>query len=198
MAAFFQELFSSIFTPGATPTLLLATNATFAALQVVFFALLVATYSVHFLILSCISGALWYSINWFAEEVKTESERQRKLTESKEKNNNTGSSTDLSSLREKEASPVARLAGATSDSAESGTETESIRAGHVGTPKISSASPLSGGGTVRRPMPSASGAQVTLTPESSTDELTLRKPSGDSSGYISTDSEWEKVDDKDR
>ncbi|KAF3480367.1 uncharacterized protein GIQ15_05714 [Arthroderma uncinatum] len=198
MAAFFEELFSSIFTPGATPTLLIATNATFAALQVVFFALLLATYSIHFVVLSCISGALWYSINWFAAEIKAESERQRKLEESKEKDDK-GSSTDLASLRaKKEASPVARLSGATSDSAESGTETESIRAGTVGTPKISSSSPLSGGAAARRSTPSASGAQVTLTPESSTDELKHRKPSGDSSGYISTDSEWEKVDDKDR
>jgi hypothetical protein len=71
MASFVQELFESIFTPGATPTLLLATNASFAALQVVLALMLVATHSVHFLALSIISGALWYSINWFVRELAT-------------------------------------------------------------------------------------------------------------------------------
>ncbi|KAK3394021.1 ER protein Pkr1-domain-containing protein [Podospora didyma] len=69
MAAFLTELFESIFTPGPTPTLLVATNVTFAALQVVLAALLVATYSVHFLILSVLSGGLWTAINWFAREL---------------------------------------------------------------------------------------------------------------------------------
>ncbi|RKU40852.1 SMK killer toxin resistance protein [Coniochaeta pulveracea] len=48
MATFVQELWDSIFTPGPTPTLLIATNVTFAALQLVLFTLLVATWSIHF------------------------------------------------------------------------------------------------------------------------------------------------------
>lgn len=63
------ELWESIFVPGPTPVILRATNATFAALQVTLFALLVGTYSIHFVILSVLSAGLWWSINWFAAEL---------------------------------------------------------------------------------------------------------------------------------
>ncbi|KAK2754983.1 ER membrane protein [Colletotrichum kahawae] len=76
MADFVVNLWASIFTPGPTPTLLVATNATFAALQVLLLVLLVSTYSIHFAILSFISGGLWYSINWFAREVARNAEQE--------------------------------------------------------------------------------------------------------------------------
>lgn len=69
MASFLENLWASIFTPGPTPTLLRAANASFGALQVVLFVLLIATYSIHFVVLSLLSGALWYAINWFAAEL---------------------------------------------------------------------------------------------------------------------------------
>ncbi|KAK0718834.1 ER protein Pkr1-domain-containing protein [Apiosordaria backusii] len=69
MASFFENLWESIFTPGPTPTLLVATNVTFAALQIVLAAMLLATYSIHFIILSGICAGLWMSINWFAGEL---------------------------------------------------------------------------------------------------------------------------------
>ncbi|KAK5173008.1 SMK killer toxin resistance protein [Saxophila tyrrhenica] len=61
---------NSILTPGPTPPLLLATNITFAALQLLLFVLLIATYSYHFAILSVLCGGLWWSINWFATELR--------------------------------------------------------------------------------------------------------------------------------
>ena len=76
MASFVQNLWESIFTPGPTPTLLVATNVTFACLQTVLLLLLIATYSVHFVILSCISAGLWWSINWFAGELKAAQEKE--------------------------------------------------------------------------------------------------------------------------
>ncbi|KAI0176349.1 Pkr1-domain-containing protein [Hypoxylon sp. FL1284] len=78
MASFVQDLWESIFTPGTTPTLLVATNATFACLQLVLLLLLVATYSIHFLILSCLCGGLWWSINWFAAELKVAQVKEAK------------------------------------------------------------------------------------------------------------------------
>ncbi len=69
MSSFMVELWESIFVPGPTPVILRATNATFAALQVTLFALLVSTYSIHFVILSVLSAGLWWSINWFAAEL---------------------------------------------------------------------------------------------------------------------------------
>lgn len=88
-ASFLENLWSSVFTPGPTPTLLVATNVSFAALQLLLFALLLATYSIHFVILSLLSGGLWWSINWFAQELlavkRTEAEaeslRRRKRDE---------------------------------------------------------------------------------------------------------------------
>lgn len=55
--------------PGPTPVLLQAANASFAALQLLLFILLCATYSIHFVVLSVLCGGLWWSINWFAAEV---------------------------------------------------------------------------------------------------------------------------------
>lgn len=52
MSKFFEDLWESIFTPGPTPSLLIATNVSFFFLQIVLGALLVATYSVHFVVLS--------------------------------------------------------------------------------------------------------------------------------------------------
>ncbi|KAF6840067.1 ER membrane protein [Colletotrichum plurivorum] len=76
MANFVVDLWESIFTPGPTPTLLVATNVTFAALQTILLFLLVATYSIHFVILSILSGGLWYSINWFARELRINAEQE--------------------------------------------------------------------------------------------------------------------------
>jgi cytoskeletal protein RodZ len=85
MASFVQDLWESIFTPGPTPSLLIATNVTFASLQLVLFTLLLATGSVHFVILSVLSGGLWWSINWFARELKVhqaqEEEKERRAKE---------------------------------------------------------------------------------------------------------------------
>ncbi|RKF79592.1 V-type ATPase assembly factor PKR1 [Golovinomyces cichoracearum] len=69
-ANFLNDLFQSIFTPGPTHTLLIATNVTFACLQVLLLLLLIATYSIHFVILSILSAGLWVAINWFANELK--------------------------------------------------------------------------------------------------------------------------------
>ncbi|PSR88950.1 putative ER membrane protein [Coniella lustricola] len=81
MAQFITDLWDSIFTPGPTPSLLLATNATFAALQLVLAALLFATYSIHFVILSTLCAALWWSINWFARElVAVHAQEQEELS----------------------------------------------------------------------------------------------------------------------
>lgn len=76
MSAFLTDLWESIFTPGPTRSILVATNASFAALQIILFALLLATYSVHFVVLSILCAGLWWSINWFAKEVLVAQEQQ--------------------------------------------------------------------------------------------------------------------------
>jgi hypothetical protein len=88
MSAFLTELFNSIFTPGPTPTLIVATNTSFACLQLVLLLLLVATYSIHFVVLSFLSAGLWWAINWFVAELnevrtaEAAKEREKQLEES--------------------------------------------------------------------------------------------------------------------
>ena len=96
--------------------------------------------------------------------------------------------------------PFARPPGAI-DSTESETETESI----VGGPRYDSklppatASAVSSVAARRSPAPargstpSASGAQGASKSEAGA-EVRQRHSPGDSSGYVSTDSEWEKVE----
>ncbi|KHN99858.1 Endoplasmic reticulum, protein Pkr1 [Metarhizium album ARSEF 1941] len=81
MASFIAGLWESIFVPGPTPTILKATNATFAALQIVLLGLLVATTSIHFVVLSILCAGLWYSINWFANELAVAQTRQQQEAE---------------------------------------------------------------------------------------------------------------------
>lgn len=77
MATFLTSLFSSIFTPGPTPALIVATNVSFAALQLCLLALLLLTYSVHFLVLSFLTAGLWWAINWFVTELEAANEKER-------------------------------------------------------------------------------------------------------------------------
>lgn len=159
-----EELWSSIFTPGPTPTLLIATNVSFAALQLVLFALLIATQSLHFVALSLISAGLWYSINWFAQEVRLAQQAQDAEKKKKQAESEAGSD-----KQEKNAPDTVEIG-------DSDTETESITALKESTSAIATSSAVS----------------ATLQP---VDRESKKRPSfgGDSSGYASTDSDWEKV-----
>ena len=89
MADFLSNLWSSVFTPGTTPTLLIATNVTFGTLQLLLLGLLIATSSIHFGILSILCAGLWWSINWFATELKAAQAKEdeaEKLRKRKKKN----------------------------------------------------------------------------------------------------------------
>lgn len=167
MASFLEELWNSIFTPGPTPTLLVATNAAFAALQLLLLVLLIATYSLHFLVLSLLCGGLWYSINWFATEIAREQQSQ-KAKEKKEKSPEPDNASDT----ETEGPPVD-----VPDIPATATTTSSA-------PKISQ----------RHERPKDSSPTL-LEPKmaESTEALRRRRSLGDSSDYVSTDSEWEKV-----
>ncbi|KAE8323693.1 ER protein Pkr1-domain-containing protein [Aspergillus sergii] len=181
MGSFVEDLWASVFTPGPTPTLLVAANATFAALQLVLFLLLLATYSIHFVVLSVLSASLWWSINWFAQELAAvqAQEAEKEKTESKE----LLTEEDDNDKRKSEAS---RKTPGALDSTESDTETESLMERKISA--VSAAAP-----------PSTTAATTTDTLQPPEQQGGIRKRpsmSGESSGYVSTDSEWEKVDDK--
>ncbi|KAK4691444.1 hypothetical protein P7C71_g5556, partial [Lecanoromycetidae sp. Uapishka_2] len=77
MATFVTDLMNSIFTPGPTPSIIIATNASFAALQLVLLVLLVLTYSVHFAVLSSLCAGLWWAINWFVTELEAANQKEK-------------------------------------------------------------------------------------------------------------------------
>ena len=81
MAEFFTQLFNSIFTPGPTPTLVVATNASFAALQVLLLTLVLTTWNIHFMILSVLTAGLWSAINWFVRELEIAKAQQANTKE---------------------------------------------------------------------------------------------------------------------
>lgn len=180
MGDFITNLWQSVFTPGATPTLLIATNATFACLQLLLGALLFATYSIHFAILSFLCGGLWYSINWFAHELQqaqakeVEAERLRKKKRGEDEWRTKGDVAD------DEGEDTEVEGGGMRDSV----SYEPINA--VGAAKES----LSAGSTGQA---TSSGLQVK---DGAVDARTKRSGDGGSSvSEVSTDSEWEKVED---
>ncbi|KAL6249714.1 SMK killer toxin resistance protein [Rhinocladiella similis] len=169
MASFFEELWNSIFTPGPTPTLLVATNAAFAALQLLLLILLIATYSVHFFILSGLCGGLWYSINWFATEISKAQEAD-KAQAKRSKSPDTENASDT----ETEGPPATSSAPTKPHSANT-TSAQAVQGQRHDKPRQKSPTLLEPRGT--------DGMEA----------VRRRRSLGESSGYISTDSEWEKV-----
>jgi len=204
MASFFEKLWESIFTPGPTPTLLVATNASFAALQVLLFAMLLATYSIHFIILSFLCGGLWWSINWFAAEIRAaqakeeEAKRIREARRGKDKSGaaedagdegegmDTGDDTEVDAEVEvqKQRPSQARAARPESQSTVL-VDRPHERSGREQTPQASA-------GAAGPASASTTGATTGLTPLVD-DALKKRKSLGESTGDLSTDSEWEKL-----
>ncbi|KAI4269284.1 MAG: hypothetical protein LQ337_007380 [Flavoplaca oasis] len=168
MTTFLTDLFTSIFTPGPTPTLLVATNVSFAALQLVFLVLLILTYSIHFIVLSFLCGGLWWSINWFAAELEV---ARRTEKEKKEKERSEASDSEVEEHRKRRE----RSAD------DSGTETE--------------------GGENHRVLAAEERRKVngaaTLQAEDPEGGIRKRRSLGSSAGDLSTDSEWDKVDEAD-
>ncbi|KAF3047698.1 hypothetical protein E8E12_011429 [Didymella heteroderae] len=201
---FFEDLWESIFTPGPTPTLLIATNASFAALQLLFFALFIGTYSIHFVILSFLTGGLWYGINWFAREIriaqKAEEEAKRIRAERRGSQKDAagdGDQADIDTGDDTEVDATEENAQKQSDGLakkekRSRPETQSTvfvdRPEREQTPQATVSA--SGGGPAGA---STTGASTRLAPLVD-DALKQRKGGlGESTGDLSTDSEWDKL-----
>lgn len=205
MASFFENLWESVFTPGPTPTLLVATNASFAALQVLLFILLIATYSVHFVILSCLCAGLWWAINWFAGEIRAaqakeeEAKRIREARREKEKGKagagseveamDTGDDTEVETeVEEKHKTkpkpkPAPRAPRPETQSTVFVEKPTEMRSGRGSTPVQTSSGPAAA---------STTGATTKLGPLVD-DAVKKRRSMGESTGELSTDSEWEKL-----
>jgi hypothetical protein len=201
MADFAEKLWESIFTAGPTPTLLVATNASFAALQVLLFAMLLATYSIHFIILSFLCGGLWWGINWFAVEIRAAQEKEeeaKRIREARRGKDRDGKGAGLGGDGE---------AMDTGDDTEVNTEvevqkqrpTQARAAKHetqstvlVDRPSEREGTPQASAGMGGPAAASTTGAATRLAPLVD-DALKQRKSLGESTGDLSTDSEWEKL-----
>lgn len=176
MATFVQELWDSVFTPGPTPTLLIATNVTFAALQLVLLTLLVATWSIHFVVLSGLSGGLWWSINWFARELNIhQAQEEEKARRAKE-------------------TPIGNMVLATSDSeteVEASSSGKGQRRGRKSVKETDiAAEPVTG--TKQVEVLEQTGELKQRAAVSEALSASSQASSGSKSG-VSTEDEWEKV-----
>jgi hypothetical protein len=204
---FFEDLWESIFTPGPTPTLLIATNASFAALQLLFFALFLGTYSIHFVILSFLTGGLWFGINWFAKEIRIAQKAEEEAKRIREARRGTqkdtagdGEQADIDTGDDTEVDAVTSV----QEQSEGLAKAEKKRAPRPetqstvfvdrpsereGTPQAAPAS-ASAGGPIGA---STTGAWTRFAPLMD-DALKQRKGGlGESTGDLSTDSEWDKL-----
>ncbi|USP73318.1 hypothetical protein yc1106_00592 [Curvularia clavata] len=204
MASFFEQLWESIFTPGPTPTLLVATNASFAALQLLLFVMLLATYSIHFAILSLLCGGLWWSINWFAAEIRAaqaKEEEAKRIREArrgtKEKSGggdgeamDSGDDTEVDTeVEQKEAlKPKPKAFGGPRPEAQSTVFVDRPEgSGAASVPQASVAASSQG-----RPTSSTTGATTGLAAPAD-EAMKRRKGMAESTGDLSTDSEWDKL-----
>ncbi|KNG52614.1 hypothetical protein TW65_00034 [Stemphylium lycopersici] len=206
MASFFEQLWESIFTPGPTPTLLVATNASFAALQLLLFVMLLATKSIHFIILSLLCGGLWWSINWFAVEIRAaqaKEEEAKRIREARRGGKEKGDDADGEAMDtgddtevDAEVEQKRRLKPKSSQARASRPETQSTvlvdkseGSGADDTPQASIAAGPVGEGFGGA---SSTGAATRLAAPAD-ESVKRRKGLAESTGDLSTDSEWEKV-----
>lgn len=167
MANFLADLLGSIFTPGPTATLVVATNAAFASLQLCLFALLLLTYSIHFAILSFLCAALWWAINWFVTELEAANGKEKEANHLRE-------------LRKERDEKFVEDSGTETEAAESKGEAMELKGRAEASPRLDIGSRTEGG----------------LQPENAESALRKRISLGDGSGDLSTDSEWDKVEEE--
>ncbi|CAA9965915.1 Pkr1 domain containing protein [Pyrenophora teres f. maculata] len=209
MAAFFEQLWESIFTAGPTPTLLVATNASFAALQVLLLVMLVVTYSIHFVILSLLCGGLWWSINWFAAEIKAaqaKEEEAKRIREARRSGKDRGDGGDGEAMDtgddtevEPEAEQKQTLKPKTQSSRAPRPETQSTV--FVDRPSASGNTQKTSQVQAQASVSTGSGGPTAVSTTGTTTSLAApvdealkrRKGMGESTGDISTDSEWDKL-----
>jgi hypothetical protein len=181
MADFITNLWQSVFTPGTTPTLLIATNATFACLQLLLGALLIATYSIHFAILSFLCGGLWYSINWFAHELQQAQAKEVEAERLRKKKREESEWRTKGDVADDEGEDTEVEGGGMKESV----SYEPTQADEMARAQILEAVRASGQATT-------SGAQAK---GGASDARSRRAGDGGSSASeISTDSEWEKIE----
>lgn len=95
MASFFVALWESVFQPGTTPQLIIATHVSFLALLATLGWLIHATSgNIHFYALFTIALLLWFTVIWFIQELKSvqlkDNQELGKSSEAEDSNNTDG------------------------------------------------------------------------------------------------------------
>lgn len=162
------------------------------------------TYSIHFIILSVLCGGLWWAINWFAAEIRAAQEKEEEAKRIREARRgskgkggddgdgeamDTGDDTEVDTEVEQKEPLKPRPGASRAQRPESQSTVlvdRPIGGAREGTPQASSAG---GGGPAAA---STTGATTSLAPLVD-DAVKRRKGLGESSGDISTDSEWERL-----
>ncbi|GKT48304.1 V-type proton ATPase catalytic subunit A [Colletotrichum spaethianum] len=177
MASFITNLWESIFVPGPTPTLVRAANATFASLQVLLAVLLLTTWSIHFVILSFLSGFLWFAINWFVNELAIHAEQEAKKARLAE-----ASSSGIGGAGNNQGTDDSdtEVEGAVASGVGAGKKGAAAGSSQVETPEQQQAADLK-----RRTAAAAAAAAAEAGAEDSTN--------GGTQSSVSTEDEWEKV-----
>lgn len=102
--SFFVSLWQSIFEPGTSPQLIIATHVSFTALLLSLIWLIFSTGIIHFYILFVIATFLWITVIWFIQELKQvklksndelEGAEKKKETENKGKVKTTAATTSM-------------------------------------------------------------------------------------------------------
>lgn len=168
-----------------------------------FLALLVATYSIHFFILSGLTAGLWWSINWFAAEIRAaqakeeEAKRIRDARRGKEKDKagsegeamDSGDDTEVETEVEEKHKPKPRSEARPSRRPEVAQSTvfverEAPQEKNGGSASVQSSTPAVAS--------NVTGSSNRLAPMAG-EGLKMRKSLGESTSELSTDSEWERV-----
>lgn len=192
MASFFVDLWNSIFTPGPTPSIMLATNISFASLQIVLFGLLLATYSVHFIVLSFLCTALWWSINWFVRELEAATAKENTASQLRQMRR-AKADTAAADAADATATGDTPGPGADADVDDSGTETEAAAEQEEGhSLEVESRGFLSPDTSGVGSGGAATGAGAGAGPGQLRKRLSIGEAS--SGGDLSTDSEWDKME----
>lgn len=84
MIGFVEDLWASVFTPGTTPTLILATHISFFLLIVSLIVFVFLTnFNIHLCNLLVLSIVLWAAVTWFIAEIQKEEAKKSKEEEQK-------------------------------------------------------------------------------------------------------------------
>lgn len=78
VVGFLGDLWRSIFEPGSSPAVVIATNASFFLLVATLILMLFLTHSIHFAFLLVLSVALWITTAWFIDEYNKYLEQEKK------------------------------------------------------------------------------------------------------------------------